>query len=560
MSNFLLRIKIGGTICLAIILSLVSCTKEPASDIKKESFLNVSPQVLTFGPTASSQELTIEASGSFISRSDDLWCTVDQKLVSVSENTTGKDRTTMVTIRLADGALSKTLSVTQAKGETSPQEPSVPTSHFADTGKDVPEYPSYNKVSRLEDFPRIDITTEDGQPVTSKTEYKKGTITFKDPEGMYSDVKDLGTLSIKIRGRGNTTWNNGDLGWGRYKNPYRFKLDTGSKIFGMKKDKDWYLMADLQDPTLLRNAVAQRISRLVSMPWTPKYRCVELYINGAYQGCYWLYEAKEADIENKVPVTPVTTETDGGYYLEIDNKEDDDLYFRTATFGKQIKYKDPEAPTAGQRTFIGSYINNVESRLKAKKFSGSGSYKELIELDTFINQFLVQEVSKNVDGNMRLSTYFAKDKDTKLFMPFCWDFDLAFGNASYLKDQFALTTNGPAGWFVKIRGGYEYEDHGRKRSYYQYMFEDPEFVQALKERWAIVKPRLDMIPTFIDKMVDYNALAFDHNYKSGKVNPSRSSDWRASVAELKNFYIQRISWLDGRIKALKASSDIETDR
>jgi len=28
----------------------------------------------------------------------------------------------------------------------------------------------------------------------------------------------------------------------------------------------------------------------------------------------------------------------------------------------------------------------------------------------------------------------------------------------------------------------------------------------------------------------------------------------------KSFYTQRISWLDGRIKALKASSDIETDR
>ena len=562
MNNFKSYKWFGGMASLAILLFLSACTKDPSFEKKEEAYLTVSPKTLTFKPSADSQELTVEASGSYIARSEDLWCTVNQNIVSVSENTTGKDRSTIVTIRLSDGTLTQSVSVMQAKGDTSPEQPPVtPTSRFADTGKDVPAYPSYNKVSSLEYFPRIDITTDDGQPVSSKTVYKTGKISFKDPEGMYSDVKDLGTLTMKIKGRGNTTWNNGDLGWGRYKNPYKFKLDAGSKIFGMKKDKDWYLMADLQDPTLLRNAVAQRISRLVSMPWTPKFRCVELYINGAYQGCYWLYEAKEADPENKVPVTPVTTETDGGYYLEIDDKSDEDQYFRTATFGKQIKYKDPESPTQAQRTFIESYINNVETRLKAKKFSGSGSYKELVELDTFINQYLVQEISKNVDGNMRLSSYFAKDKDTKLFMPFCWDFDLAFGNASYLKNDFDLTTNGPTGWFVKIRGGYPYEgDYGRKRSYYQYMFEDPEFVQALKDRWTVVKPRLDMIPQFIDKMVEYNQLAFDHNYKSGKVSTSRTTDWRASVSELKSFYTQRISWLDGRIKALKASSDIETDR
>ncbi|MBR1406221.1 MAG: CotH kinase family protein [Bacteroidales bacterium] len=565
--NQLLRILIHGAATgLAIFLS-ASCTKEPGS-VSDEGgntpSLTVTPEVLTFEAPASSQELTISASGTYIGRSDDSWCTISQTKVSVLENTTGADRSTRLTIRLADGSLTRTVSVTQKKGDAdptpTPPTPDVPSDRFADTGKDVPAYPSYNKVEKLEDFPRIDITTDDGQPVSSKTTYKTGKITFKDPAGMYSEVKELANLTMKIRGRGNTTWNNGDLGWGRYKNPYRLKLDVHSKPFGMKGDKDWLLMADLQDPTLLRNAVAQRISRLVSMPWTPRFRCVELYINGAYLGCYWLYEAKEADRENKVPVTPVTTETDGGYYLEIDDKSDEDLYFHTATFGKQVKYKDPESPTQAQRTFIESYINNVESRLKAKKFTGSGSYKELVELDTFINQYLVQEVSKNVDGNMRLSSYFAKDKDTKLFMPFCWDFDLAFGNASYLKNDFYLTTNGPTGWFVKIRGGYPHEDYGRKRTYYQYMFEDPEFVQALKDRWTVVKPRLDLIPQFIDKMVEYNELAFDHNYKSGKVSTSRTTDWRRSVSELKSFYTQRISWLDGKIKALKASDDIETDR
>ena len=240
MNNFKSYKWFGGMASLAILLFLSACTKDPSFEKKEEAYLTVSPKTLTFKPSADSQELTVEASGSYIARSEDLWCTVNQNIVSVSENTTGKDRSTIVTIRLSDGTLTQSVSVMQAKGDTSPEQPPVtPTSRFADTGKDVPAYPSYNKVSSLEYFPRIDITTDDGQPVSSKTVYKTGKISFKDPEGMYSDVKDLGTLTMKIKGRGNTTWNNGDLGWGRYKNPYKFKLDAGSKIFGMKKDKDW---------------------------------------------------------------------------------------------------------------------------------------------------------------------------------------------------------------------------------------------------------------------------------------------------------------------------------
>ena len=59
---------------------------------------------------------------------------------------------------------------------------------------------------------------------------------------------------------------------------------------------------------------------------------------------------------------------------------------------------------------------------------------------------------------------------------------------------------------------------GSRKSYYQYLFEDPVFVAALKERWKLVKPRLDKIPGFIDKMTEYNKLAYDHNVSGGK-NP-----------------------------------------
>ena len=163
-------------------------------------------------------------------------------------------------------------------------------------------------------------------------------------------------------------------------------------------------------------------------------------------------EDKEVDRENKIPITVVEPgQTDGGYLLEIDNKSDYDRYFRTSTFEKKIKFKEPDfgdrytpdnsADAQAQMKYITDYVNEVERLLKARSFDPETGYQSMVDLYTFIGNYIVQELTMNVDGGMRLSTYFAKDKDTKLFMPLVWDFDLALGNCSYLQNDFNL----PAG-------------------------------------------------------------------------------------------------------------------
>lgn len=434
---------------------------------------------------------------------------------------------------------------------------------WEDTGASLPDYPTYDisSVKSHNDFPRVDITVSGS---IQHGVYKEGTISFKDPKKMYSDITDFSGAAMKIKGRGNTTWG----AEGGIKNPYRVKLAAhpANKILGLNRDKDWILLSDVQDPSLLRNATALRISRMVSMPWTPKFRAVELYINNSYQGCYLLVEAKETDT-NKVPVNVSETgEVDSGYYLEIDDKSDEDLYFYSESFGKKIKYKDPENPTAAQKNFIEGYVNDVEKLLKDKNFDSETGYWSKMEVGTFIDQYIVQELTMNVDGNMRLSTYFAKDKDTKLFMPMVWDFDLSLGNCTYLGKDFNLpyydgSRDGPKGWFIKIRGGYPGENYGQRDTYYQYMFKDQKFVDALKERWNTVKPRLDKIPAFIDKMCEYNKVAYDHNSSAGKnprgnrgwyYPPDNFNNWQEAVDWLKDWYSTRLEWLDTEINKLEA--------
>ncbi|MBP3202731.1 MAG: CotH kinase family protein [Bacteroidales bacterium] len=571
--NRFLRIAFLSAIGLIV---LAACGRE---DIDPDPTLVEPTEVPVTGVSLNCKQKTLEIGESFrllatVAPSDAdnpkvNWFSSEPQVASVEANgqvTALSGGTAVITVKTVDGGHVAECVITV---------PAPATDRWADSGATLNDYPDYNikDVKTYNDFPRVDITLSGiSASGIQHGEYTEGTISFKDPAKMYSDLTSYGPLAMKIKGRGNTSWN----AEGGIKNAYRVKLaeHPANKIFSLNRDKDWILLADVQDPTTLRNAVAFRISRMVSMPWTPKFRAVELYINNQYCGCYLLVEAKETDIENKVPVSVSETgEADSGYYLEIDDKYDSDLYFTSSHFGKKIKYKDPESPSQAQRNFIEGYVNEVEKLLKNKKFDKQTGYWSKMEVETFINQYIVQELTMNVDGNMRLSTYFAKDKDTKLFMPMVWDFDLSLGNCTYIGNDFNLpyydgkdlypyssqSNDGPLGWFVKIRGGYPTENWGQKDTYYQYLFQDPQFVAALKERWTTVKPRLDKIPAFINKMKEYNKVAYDHNAKAGKNPrgnrgyynpPDNFRDWEEATEWLIKWYNARLEWLDTEIKAL----------
>ena len=81
-------------------------------------------------------------------------------------------------------------------------------------------------------------------PIESKQEWVKAKFTFSDPSAFYSEQSSL-AISGRIRGRGNTTW-------GMPKKPYRIKLDDDVAVFGRWSNKDWILLANYSDKTLLR--------------------------------------------------------------------------------------------------------------------------------------------------------------------------------------------------------------------------------------------------------------------------------------------------------------------
>lgn len=406
----------------------------------------------------------------------------------------------------------------------------------------------YNDLPRI---PSIYINTVGGAPILDKENYVSSTIKVEDLDRYYSNI-EIFNSTTGIRGRGNSTW-------GMDKKPYRLKLDSKAKLLGMSNDKDWALLANHTDKTLLRNITAFEISRIADMDWTPKSVSVDFHLNGKYQGVYSFTEHVKVSSErlNMVLVEPtdISGETlTGGYLLELDFHYDEPFKFKTDDKRLPIMFKDPDEPTNEQYLYVKNFFNNAEKALYSTNFKDPETgYRKYIDVESFINYYIVQELAKNVDGNLRGSCYMAITRNGKIKMPLVWDFDIAFGNADHITWEQGASSVEWDGWFIKTSS-----------PWFDRLFADPAFVAALKVRWNELKPDLEKLPEYIRKnglLIDkaqkrnfspisqggagWNILKVEWNTKRIR------GSYNAELDYLVNFVEKRIGWLDTNINQLK---------
>lgn len=390
-------------------------------------------------------------------------------------------------------------------------------------------------------LPIMEIETEGRQAVIEKDTYLNATVRIIDEHSYYGECGDL-QVSGKVKGRGNTTWT-------MPKKPYRLKFDSKSPVLGMPSSKSWNLLANYSDKTLVRNSAALRLSQTVGgLVWTPKHRYVELYFNGSYEGVYMLTEKVDPG-KDKVPldISGVDEGTDltGGYFLEVDDKQTEPNRIITK-HGVPIGLKEPEDATPEQLAYIWDFIQRVEDSIyDASPSDPVKGYTAFMDVDSFIANYLVQEVTKNIDGNFRLSVFLAKYKgDDHLQLCNVWDFDLAIGNCDYFPSMYGCT-NTPDGLFV--RG----QSH-----WYSRLFNDPAFVARVKQRWAALYPKVSKVIDDVREEAGMMGDAIDRNFKRWPilgiydwpnyyVNPLYSNNLEFMLDYLR----QRADWLDAEISS-----------
>lgn len=394
-------------------------------------------------------------------------------------------------------------------------------------------------VSSSTTIPKLYINT--GGSGIQKDTYINASLTVEDNILLYASRKSE-TLQMEIRGRGNSTW-------GMPKKPYKIKLAEKQRLLGMSESKHWVLLANYSDKTLLRTVAAFEMSRLAGMQFAPVSRPVELYLNGNYEGQYMLTENVrlgdgriEFDAAAGAQADEPYTEN-GGYLLCVDGRklgEQGYAGFKTKDNRVSFAFEDPEAPTAEQKKFVEDYCNLVQTTLYTNNFD---EYAKLIDIKSCIHYFFVHEIAKNVDGNMRLSTFMAKGRGGKLYFPCVWDFDLTLGNCDYLTGEGA-DGNGPTGWYI------------REAQWFRQLFRNRTFADEVAKEWEVFYPEL----TGVESSIRYWAKLIDEaqrrNFQKWNIlnqrvwpNVVALGTYEAELEYMLKFFRDRVEWMDAEIKA-----------
>ena len=331
--------------------------------------------------------------------------------------------------------------------------------------------------------------------------------------------------------------------------------------FGWPKESDWTLITHFNDRALMRNLLSFHFFREMGH-YAPRARLVEAVLNGDYRGIYLFCERIKRD-KGRVDVAKLDEdeitgpELTGGYIIKVDYFSPQDSWqgaFEAA--GRPVHYvyyyPKPEDIRPEQKSYIQAFMYNFESALYSQGFADPQTgYRKYIDVTSFIDYLIVQELSRNVDG-FKKSSYFWKAKDSDgglLHAGPVWDFDWAWKN---INECFFGATDG-SGFSYRVNDcGPDIPAPG----WLPRMLQDTFFANRLRCRYDSLREGLlseAQIFGFIDSVAQSVETAqvrhFDRwdilgvNTGAPEVPPIPAT-YAGEIEKLKTWIRLRLKWLD----------------
>lgn len=403
------------------------------------------------------------------------------------------------------------------------------------------------------DLPIIVITTNGGQTIPDDPKIRATMGVINNGSGNRNHLTDPynnynGYIDIETRGESSQMFP---------KKSYSLEtVDASGKnlnveLLGFPAENDWILYAPYTDKTMMRNEITFKLSRDIGR-YASRTRACEVMLNGNYIGVYTLMEKIKVD-NNRVDIASLKPDEisgddlTGGYILRVDKWDNND-YPAWNSAGIDFQYFDPngEDLVTQQQQYIRNFINGVNSSISGANFTNPETgYAAYIDVPSFIDNILLSELGKNVDG-FRYSTYMYKDKDSnggKLVLGPLWDFNLAYGNVDY-NDAVEQPT-----------GGWLYNDY--RMFWFPRLMQDAAFRNKMKTRWSSLRDdelSNTRITFLIDSMATGYAESQVRNYNQWPIlgvhvwpNQYVGNTYAAEVAWFKNWIIARANWMDANL-------------
>ena len=383
-----------------------------------------------------------------------------------------------------------------------------------------------------------------------------------------------GIIGIEIRGESSQFFDKKSYGFETWDSQYN---DLDVALIGFPEEEDWILYGPFSDKSLIRNKLIYELSNRMGR-YTTKTEFVELTINYEYKGLYIFMEKLKRD-KNRIDISKLeNTDIDeelisGGYIIKIDKSDMEDGSYTDYNsfqshfdvFGNEngdirinfnYEYPKPGEIHANQKNYIKNYFYEFESSLASNNFKDPiNGFRKYIDEDSFIDFFILNELSNNVDG-YRLSTYLQKDRNEKLVIGPIWDFNLSFGNADYCGGERYDV------WCFKFNERC-LGDYWNVPFWWNRLLEDEKFVDKLKGRWNQLRLNIlsdNNILTLIEEQYSFlnnETDIINRNFNKWKIfgiyiwpNSFIGNNYYEEIDFLKNWIKERTKWLDESINNL----------
>ena len=372
-----------------------------------------------------------------------------------------------------------------------------------------------------------------------------------------------GKIAIEIRGSSSQMFPKKSYGF-ETRSSLNSTVDTNVSLLGMPDEHDWVLSANYSDKSFLHNFLAYQTQRELGH-WAPRCKFVDVILNGQYWGIYVLMESikwdnNRVDINHLHPTENSFPEITGGYIIKIDKQTGSGGDGWTSqyppinhpngqTIYYQYDYPNQDSISPQQQGYIQAYVDSFEDALFGPNYMDSAlGYMKFIGNTSFIDYFLSDEVSKNVDG-YRISSYLYKDREKTLKAGPVWDYDIAYGNANYCGGDDTLNW----AYLFPCTG-----DGSQIPAWWPRMLSDSNFTNELKCRWNFLREGplsdahltgvIDSVANYLNESQAWNFTVWPilGVYIWPNVAPYPST-YAGEIANLKQWLGRRMQWLDANM-------------
>ena len=420
-----------------------------------------------------------------------------------------------------------------------------------------------------------------------------------------------------ISGRGNTTWLADKKGW-------TFRLPEATPLLGMRKADKWVLLANALDPSGgLRNFSAYKMVLEAGLEYSSDLRFVDLYLNKEYAGTYQLVERIDEGIDQlnigdldagNAEANPLTDpdrakitrlkdedgtvirtwaeiaspkDISGGYILErsYGAKLFDKPYLFVTDRQEGFVVRYPKAVSPEESGYISQLFQQAENMLfsdNAAEEAAGRKLTDLIDLDSWVKKYLVDEITKNEGAGATSSYFYKKAENDRLYAGPVWDYDKSFGTI-----QGALWYSPEGLSFCEL--------HEACSHWWRHLYDFPEAYQLITQYyreifrpylWDLVNTQLDAWSAGISASYQMDWVRWRESHQTalresideyiGDIFPAHQADWLRwgetyqlpdsprpleqvtreklddTVSFLKDWILRRMSfldqvWLDGEV-------------